>query len=109
MSPTWVSTTSAASGVPAPAVRAYGSATLRLADEDPGCHLGWTTSAGIGWVESQQGTIVGRLLRRSGRPDRPILGVELDGSGDVAAVPDESGGFQRALGPLQVISSTWDR
>jgi membrane-bound lytic murein transglycosylase B len=109
VSATWVSRTSAASGVPAAAVRAYGSATLQTAEEDPACHLGWTTLAGIGWVESQQGTIGGRVLRSNGRPDRAILGVELDGSGDVAAVPDASGGFQRALGPMQFIPSTWQR
>jgi membrane-bound lytic murein transglycosylase B len=109
VSPLWVSSTSVASGVPAVAVRAYGAATLREAAEDPGCHLGWTTLAGIGWVESQHGTIDGRILRASGRPDHPILGVELDGSGDVAAVPDSSGGYQRALGPLQFIPDTWAR
>ena len=109
VSTSWVAVTAAASGVPAPAVRAYGTATLRTAAEDPSCHLGWTTLAGIGWVESQQGTIDGRRLRSDGRPDRDILGVELDGSGDVAAVPDQSGGYERALGPLQFIPSTWER
>jgi membrane-bound lytic murein transglycosylase B len=109
VSPSWVSETSSASGVPAPAVRAYGSATLRASRDDPGCHLGWTTLAGIGWVESQQGTIDGRELLADGRPDRAIRGVELDGADDVAAVPDGSGGFQRALGPLQFIPSTWQR
>jgi len=109
VSPTWVATTAAASGVPVPAVRAYGTATLRTAAQDPSCHLGWTTLAGIGWVESQQGTIGGRRLQSNGRPDRDILGVELDGSGEVAAVPDDTGGFQRALGPMQFIPSTWER
>jgi membrane-bound lytic murein transglycosylase B len=103
----WVARTAAASGVPAPAVRAYGTATLRSAARDPACHLGWTTLAGIGWIESQQGTIDGRELGADGRPDRPIAGVSLDGSGDVAAVPDGSGGFQRAMGPMQFIPSTW--
>jgi len=107
VSPQWVTRTASRSGVPSPAVRAYGTATLRMAQEDPSCRLGWTTLAGIGWVESQQGTIDGRVLEADGRPDRAITGVELDGSGDVAAVPDGSGGFQRALGPLQFIPSTW--
>jgi membrane-bound lytic murein transglycosylase B len=107
VSDAWVAGTAAASGIPAPAVRAYGSATLRTASEDPACHLGWTTLAGIGWIESQHGTIGGRTLEADGRPDRPIAGVTLDGSGDVAAVPDGSGGFQRAMGPMQFIPSTW--
>jgi len=107
VSDVWVAGTAAASGIPAPAVRAYGSATLRSASADPTCHLGWTTLAGIGWIESQHGTIGGRTLQGDGRPDRPIAGVSLDGSGKVAAVPDGSGGFQRAMGPMQFIPSTW--
>lgn len=107
LSARWVATTAAQSGIPEPAVRAYGVATLRQAADDPSCHLAWTTLAGIGWVESHQGTIGGRVLEPDGRPDRPIHGVTLDGSGKVAEVPDGSGGFQRALGPLQFIPSTW--
>jgi membrane-bound lytic murein transglycosylase B len=107
VSPTWVSRTATRSGIPAPAVRAFGTATLRSNAEDPACHLGWTTLAGIGWIESHHGTIDGRRLLTDGRPDRPIAGVPLDGSGDVAAVPDGSGGFQRAMGPMQFIPSTW--
>ncbi|HEX4472074.1 MAG TPA: lytic murein transglycosylase [Nocardioides sp.] len=49
----------------------------------------------------------GRSLNDDGRPDRPISGVPLDGAGKVARVPDSSGGFQRALGPMQFIPSTW--
>jgi membrane-bound lytic murein transglycosylase B len=107
LSASWISHTAAASGVPAPAIRAYGVATLREAQDDPGCHLAWTTLAGIGWVESQHGTIGGRTLGDGGRPDRPITGVTLDGSGKVAEVPDGSGGYQRAIGPMQFIPSTW--
>jgi hypothetical protein len=36
---------------------------------DPSCGLGWTTLAGLGWVESQQGTIGGRVLGADGRSD----------------------------------------
>ncbi|MFZ2015451.1 MAG: hypothetical protein WAV00_16660, partial [Nocardioides sp.] len=57
VSPQWVDHTAAVTGVPTAAVRAYGAATLREARDDPSCHLGWTTLAGVGWVESQQGTI----------------------------------------------------
>lgn len=103
----WVAQTAGESGIPAPAVRAYAVATLRSLRDDPACHLAWTTLAGIGWVESHHGTIGGRTLRTDGRPDRPITGVVLDGRGEVAEVPDGSGGYQRALGPLQFLPSTW--
>jgi len=42
-------------GVPAVALAAYGAAQLQAALTDPGCHLSWTTLAGIGWVESDHG------------------------------------------------------
>jgi membrane-bound lytic murein transglycosylase B len=105
----WVDRTAAATGVPAPAMRAYGAATLRAAREDPSCRLGWTTLAGVGWVESQQGTIGGRTLRDDGTSSAPIAGPALDGSSEFAAVPDSSGGWARALGPMQFIPSTWEQ
>ena len=105
----WVDHTASLTGVPAPAVRAYGAATLLEAREDPSCRLGWTTLAGVGWVESQQGTIDGRTLQADGTPSAPITGPSLDGGKDVAAIPDSSGGWARALGPMQFIPSTWEQ
>lgn len=105
----WVSRTATAAGIPEPALRAYATAQLRLAREEPGCHLGWTTLAGIGWVESQHGTHDGRTLGEDGIPSSPILGPALDGSGDVAAVPGADGGWARAAGPMQFLGSTWAR
>jgi membrane-bound lytic murein transglycosylase B len=92
-----------------PALRAYATAQLRLAAEQPECHVGWTTLAGIGWVESQHGGYGGRTLGVDGRPSSPILGPTLDGSDDVAAIPDEEGGWAQAAGPMQFIPSTWAR
>jgi membrane-bound lytic murein transglycosylase B len=109
VSAAWVARTAAAAGIPAPAVRAYGAATLREAAADPGCHLGWTTLAGIGWVESQHGTLGGARLGVDGRSSRRIDGPVLDGSGDVAAVPGSTGSWERATGPLQFLPSTWAR
>ncbi|HET7430935.1 MAG TPA: lytic murein transglycosylase, partial [Nocardioides sp.] len=68
---------------------------------------GWTTLAGIGWVESHHGTIGRRRLHADGTSSRPIRGPVLDGRGDVAAVPSDTGGWQRAEGPLQFLPSTW--
>jgi membrane-bound lytic murein transglycosylase B len=103
----WVADTATAAGIPEPAVRAYAAATLRQARADPGCHLGWTTLAGLGWVESQHGTIGGRTVAGDGRPDRPILGPPLDGRHRLAAVHAAGGGWERAVGPLQFLPSTW--
>ena len=88
------------------ALRAYATAELQA---PRGCGLGWTTLAGIGWVESQHGTLGGLRLGSDGRPNRQIDGPVLDGSGDVAAVPGDAGSWQRATGPLQFIPSSWER
>jgi membrane-bound lytic murein transglycosylase B len=109
---TWLARTAARAGMPVPALRAYARAQLGA---PAGCGLGWTTLAGIGWVESQHGTIGGRSLRPDGRPSAPILGPALDGTGDVAAIrPDESGTalhgdseWEHAVGPMQFLPSTW--
>lgn len=111
--PQWVADTAAKAGIPAPAVRAY--ATAQLSEPD-GCDVGWTTLAGIGWVESQHGTIGGRTLGDDGRSSATILGPALDGHGGFAAIPatpqtatwhgDEQ--WDHAVGPLQFIPSTWE-
>ena len=109
VSPAWVTRVAAAAGIPEPAVRAYGAATLSENRDDPGCHLGWTTLAGIGWVESQHGTIDGRVLDTDGHSTPPVLGPPLDGQHDTAAIRSEDGTWERAVGPLQFLPSTWDR
>ena len=109
----WVERTAASAGIPAPALRAYATATLRV---PASCGLGWTTLAGIGWVESQHGTIGGRSVADDGHPSEPILGPALDGSGRFAAIPAtrESAAWHgdttwdHAVGPMQFLPSTWD-
>jgi len=110
VSPAWVEQTATASGIPAVAVRAYAAAQLATP-----CALGWTTLAGIGWVESQHGTLGGRQLLADGHSSTPILGPALDGVGPVAAIPatDDSAAlhsdreWDHAAGPMQFITSTW--
>jgi hypothetical protein len=111
--PQWVVETAEKAGIPAPAVRSYANAQL---GRPAGCDVGWTTLAGIGWVESQHGTIDGRTLGEDGRSSSPILGPALNGRGEVAAIPaspdsTEWHGDQRwdhAVGPLQFIPSSWE-
>jgi membrane-bound lytic murein transglycosylase B len=113
----WLARTATAAGIPAPALRAYADAELRLRSERPRCHLSWNTLAGIGWIESQHGTLGGRTLLADGRSSRPIVGPALDGTGGVAAIHSTSASaarhgdtvWEHAVGPLQFLSSTWDR
>lgn len=113
----WLARTATAAGIPVPAMRAYADAELVLRAEQPRCHLSWNTLAGIGWVESQHGTVGGRTLLADGRSSTPILGPALDGTGKVAAIRSTPGSarwhgdtvWEHAVGPLQFLSSTWDR
>jgi membrane-bound lytic murein transglycosylase B len=115
--PAWVARVSAAAGIPAPAIRAYADAELVVRAEQPGCHLSWNTLAGIGWVESQHGTVGGRTLLDDGRSSSPVLGPALNGTGGFAAIhstPASAGWhgdsvWDHAVGPLQFLTSTWDR
>lgn len=115
--PAWVARTAAEAGLPVPALRAYADAELVLHAEQPDCHLGWNTLAGIGWVESQHGTVGGRTLGADGRSSSPILGPALDGAGGFAAIRSTPSSaawhgdarWEHAVGPLQFLASTWSR
>jgi len=116
VSPGWATRVGAATGIPAPAMAAYGSVELRLRRALPGCHLAWNTLAGIGWVESQHGTIGGRTLLADGRSSTPVLGPALNGQGFAAirSTPESAAWhgdtrWEHAVGPLQFIPSTWQR
>lgn len=108
----WVQRTAASAGIPRVAVEAYARASLQT---DPGCGVGWTTLAGIGWVESQHGTLGGRTLASDGYSSSRILGPALDGRGPVAAIPATPTStrlhgdpqWDHAVGPMQFIPSTW--
>jgi membrane-bound lytic murein transglycosylase B len=110
--PGWVRRTAVAAGIPEVAVAAYARATLAAPSS---CRLGWTTLAGLGWIESQHGTIGGRVLSADGRPSSPILGPALDGAGPVAAIRASASSsllhgdpeWDHAVGPLQFLPSTW--
>ena len=77
---------------------------------DPGCHLQWPLLAAIGLVESNHGRHTQILAGR-----RVVLGPVLNG-GAFAAVPDTDHGrldgdprWDRAVGPMQFLPSTWAR
>src|SRR5262245_32509593 len=116
----WAARAAAATGIPGRAFLAYSSADLTIEAAQPSCGLGWNTLAAIGTVESANGTYGGVALLASGYTSKPIIGVPLDGGKfggrRVAAIPDTDHGrldgdapWDRAVGPLQFLPSTWAR
>lgn len=111
--PAWLETTAARTRIPTRALAAYARAHLQVAAEQPGCRVAWNTIAALGGVESVHGSINGSVLGADGIPRPAIRGPALDG-GAFGAVHDTDGGaldgdarWDRAVGPLQFIPSTW--
>jgi len=111
--PAIVSNVSAA-GIPAAALAAYQRAATIVDDADPQCRLDWPLLAAIGRVESDHGRAGGSRLTSSGVARPAILGPVLTGKHRTSRVADTDHGrydgdtrYDRAVGPLQFLPSTW--
>jgi len=106
--------TASTNGIPAAALAAYQRASQVMSSADASCKISWQLIAAIGRVESDHGRYGGNTLGDDGKSRPGIYGIPLDGSNGTARITDSDAGqydddpiFDRAVGPMQFIPTTW--
>src|SRR5664280_849634 len=101
-------------GIPSRALEAYRRSTTLVGAADPACHIDWALLAAIGRVESDHARFGGNHLDAAGVAQPGIIGIPLDGTNGTARITDTDHGlwdrdttYDRAVGPMQFIPSTW--
>jgi len=101
-------------GIPSRALEAYRRSVTLVGAADPACHIDWALLAAIGRVESDHARFGGNHLDAAGVAQPGIIGIPLDGTNGTARITDTDHGlwdrdttYDRAVGPMQFIPSTW--
>lgn len=100
--------------IPAAALAAYQRAETVINSADESCNITWQLIGAIGRVESNHGRFGGNVLDNDGVATPGIYGPALDGQNNTKAISDSDAGvydndsqWDRAVGPMQFIPSTW--
>ncbi len=104
-----------ATSIPRVALIAYVNAAARQQKVTSYCNLNWSTLAAIGYIESDHAKSGGSASPTwNGIANPRILGPELNGTSGYASIPDTDHGvldgdtvYDRAVGPMQFLPSTW--